>query len=142
LVVLTLTTKSLSRSKAMTEPTVEEIASVIDPAVWKNAGWRARMAYDTDRDKAPSLRKASDILTLINARAEPGWRPTHRHVKRGTDYEVIGAASLQASRAVGEAAILTIYRDAKGRLWARPEVEFDDGRFELLPAPPDGSSGR
>ncbi|HZR87860.1 MAG TPA: hypothetical protein VFB02_13705, partial [Bradyrhizobium sp.] len=33
-----------------------------------------------------------------------GWKPTHRHVKRGTDYQVIGTASLQAGEPIGEAA--------------------------------------
>lgn len=54
-----------------------------------------------------------------------------RHVARGSTYVEVGRALLQASTGpVGEAATLVIYRDAKGRLWARPEAEFEDGRFE------------
>lgn len=60
------------------------------------------------------------------------WRPTHRHLKRGSEYQVLGTALLQANEPVGEAATLKIYRDQQGRLWARPEDEFEDGRFQPL----------
>lgn len=67
-----------------------------------------------------------------------GWRPTHRHVKRGTDYQVIGEARLQQAGQFGpnEGDRLTVYLGADGKLWARATSEFDDGRFMPLPAPP------
>lgn len=56
-----------------------------------------------------------------------------RHKKRGTTYMEVGRALLQAATGpVGEAATLVIYRDRRGRLWAREEGEFEDGRFEEL----------
>jgi hypothetical protein len=62
------------------------------------------------------------------------WRPTHRHVKRGSSYRKIGTALLQSSGPIGEACSLVIYQAENGRLWARPEGEFDDGRFQELNA--------
>jgi hypothetical protein len=57
-----------------------------------------------------------------------------RHKKRGTTYMEVGRALLQAATGpVGEAATLVIYRDRQGRLWAREEGEFEDGRFEEVP---------
>lgn len=60
------------------------------------------------------------------------WNPTHRHVKRGTSYEVIGEAELQQASRFGptEGDRLTIYRGEDGKLWARASSEFEDGRFE------------
>lgn len=60
-----------------------------------------------------------------------------RHRKRGTTYEVIGLAELQAAadRAITEGSRLVVYRcETDGRLWCRPPSEFYDGRFEALPA--------
>lgn len=112
-----------------------EVAKVFDDAIGECQGY----AYDGGAgsicwDQACATLKER-VLAILALRSRPvEWRPTHRHVKRGTDYQVIGSASLQAGQQVGEAATLVIYRDAKGRLWARPEVEFDDGRFEPVPA--------
>jgi hypothetical protein len=71
-----------------------------------------------------------------------GWRPTHRHVKRGGLYRVLGGAKLQTAEALSDDTYLIIYQDERGLLWARPQPEFSDGRFERLtpdvPAPPLG----
>lgn len=64
------------------------------------------------------------------------WRPTHRHNKRGSTYRVVGTASLQAGAPVEEPTELVIYQGEDGRLWARPEDEFNDGRFTALSAAP------
>lgn len=55
-----------------------------------------------------------------------------RHKKRGTIYEVLGDAELQAEPGSGveEGWMFTIYRGEDGKLWARPTNEFHDGRFE------------
>lgn len=67
----------------------------------------------------------------------PGWRPTHRHVKRGTEYQVVDEADLQTEAPLTDYAVLTVYRGPDGRLWARPSTEFNDGRFEPLAAAPN-----
>ncbi len=54
-----------------------------------------------------------------------------RHKKRGTAYEEIGRAELQdATGSATEGCTLVIYRGEDGKLWARQENEFEDGRFE------------
>ncbi len=66
----------------------------------------------------------------------------YRHVKRGTVYEVIGTGELQtASGALVDGSAMVIYRGEDGRLWAREEGEFHDGRFEALATQP-GDGGR
>lgn len=60
----------------------------------------------------------------------------YRHKKRGTTYEVVGVAELQVALPPDptEGAKLVVYRcEADGRLWARRQTEFLDGRFERLP---------
>lgn len=52
------------------------------------------------------------------------------HRERRTEYLSLGVASLQASRPLFEGEPLMVYVDVEtGRLWARPEREFRDGRF-------------
>ena len=65
-----------------------------------------------------------------------------QHVKRGTEYEIVGIAELQAGQPQCEHAALAIYRGEDGKLWARNTGEFTDGRFVLAstqpaPAPND-----
>lgn len=54
----------------------------------------------------------------------------YRHKKRGTLYDIVGTAELQAEQPQAEHAKLVIYRGDDGKLWARNSAEFHDGRFE------------
>lgn len=62
--------------------------------------------------------------------------PKWRHRTRGTLYEEVGRAELQAADRnlphPTEQDTLVIYRGDDGKLWARWDVEFEDGRFERL----------
>lgn len=60
-----------------------------------------------------------------------------QHVKRGTEYEVIGLAGLQiATGDLVDGSTLVVYRGDDGKLWAREEGEFTDGRFTLASTQP------
>lgn len=106
---------------------------------------------------AEEFRRARALLSSLQAppsapvagNAEGGgsaaeeWRPTHRHVKRGTDYMVIAEGRAQFAtgphgRYMDDRAV-TIYRGEDGAWWARPTGEFNDGRFEPLPPAPTRS---
>lgn len=71
----------------------------------------------------------------------PYGAPRWRHKERGTHYTEIGIASLQTVGQLTEGCNLMVYRGDDGQLWARPEREFMDGRFEavILPAAPPGN---
>lgn len=58
----------------------------------------------------------------------------YKHIKRGTVYEVVGRAELQVATFVrpGEGHVLVVYRGDDGKLWAREESEFMDGRFSAI----------
>lgn len=80
-------------------------------------------------------------IERLHAAARPG--PRWRHVKRGTEYEVIFPdAELQIStRDLIDGDSVVVYRGNDGKVRARLEEEFHDGRFVPLPAPPqDGSA--
>jgi hypothetical protein len=58
-----------------------------------------------------------------------------RHKKRGSTYTPVCFAMLQAGRPVAEGERVVVYMgDADRRMWARPEREFFDGRFEPIAA--------
>lgn len=64
--------------------------------------------------------------------ADPYGLPRWRHKARGTHYTALGVASLQAAEPVTEGCNLMVYRGDDDQLWARPESEFRDGRFEQV----------
>ncbi len=69
-------------------------------------------------------------MTDITETDSQAWRPTHWHVQRGTEYEVLGEGCFQASMLpYADDLAVTVYRGEDGRLWARPTSEFNDGRF-------------
>lgn len=64
-----------------------------------------------------------------------------QHVKRGTTYEVIGTAELQMSNdLLVDGSEMVVYRGDDGKLWAREEGEFTDGRFVLATPKPEGET--
>ena len=72
----------------------------------------------------------AELLAMADAISSArSWR----HRKRGSEYTEIGRAVLQASTGpVGEGATLVIYQNVSGKLWAREQTEFEDGRFEEI----------
>ena len=60
------------------------------------------------------------------------WKPTHRHVKRGTEYMLDGYGEIQTDTPLGDYAKVAIYRAQDGTTWVRPVSEFNDGRFAAL----------
>lgn len=104
----------------------------------------------TLRHAAMQVRAALDQEGMLALREASQWRPTHRHKKRGTEYVLISFGKMQAefweivsshpSTPIKKAdmAEVAIYRSVDdGALWVRPREEFEDGRFEALPTPPE-----
>lgn len=117
----------------MTDPTVsrEDLAEMIKDAL---------AIYSNGVDDLWDQDVASDFVAdaLISSGVVRGqdWRPTHRHVKRGTEYEVLSVGVVQTETPLVDNDFVVIYRGEDGALWARNAPEFRDGRFEPLPAPP------
>lgn len=94
-------------------------------------------------------------LAAINQFIAMGEEPphaTHRHIMRGTEYTLIGIGKIQSAHwtepnaypnpgavDMREVAIYSSVDD--GTLWVRPVDEFNDGRFEPLPAAPQFKGG-
>ena len=55
-----------------------------------------------------------------------------RHKARGTRYEVLGEARVQAAKPLRDLDLVVVYRDEEGRVWVRASGEFFDGRFEAV----------
>ena len=64
--------------------------------------------------------------------AEPKANDIYRHRRRGSSYEVVGPATLQTDRPLGDNEKLIVYRGKDGQLWVRAVNEFKDGRFERI----------
>lgn len=52
-----------------------------------------------------------------------------RHVKRGSEYFIVGQALLQSNKELKDMEQMVVYRADDGTLWVRPLTEFEDGRF-------------
>ena len=83
---------------------------------------------------------AEDIDALISNFLQA---PTHRHVKRGSEYVLIGYGKMQSedwvtdhgcdgSRLVDMQEVAIYRAVSDGSLWVRPKDEFEDGRFVRL----------
>lgn len=83
------------------------------------------------------------LASPATAQARSAVEPTHRHVRRGTEYVEIGRGELQSSITLREGdEPLVVYRSVDdGRIWIRPASEFDDGRFEAIHARRKGETG-
>lgn len=59
--------------------------------------------------------------------------PTVRHKKRQSTYlRAFEDVEVQTSRPIVEGDKLTIYIGESGKVWARLDEEFNDGRFEVV----------
>lgn len=74
------------------------------------------------------------LRELIARRKADEWQPTHRHVKRGTEYREVARGKLQTDNPLTDYAELVAYHDHDGNWWFRAPSEFDDGRFTTLTA--------
>lgn len=78
--------------------------------------------------------------TLTHKADQAGLMSRARHVKRGTTYEVLGKAKVQAAAPITEDADVVVYMsEDDGTLWVRPTSEFLDGRF--LAVTPEDAPG-
>jgi hypothetical protein len=92
---------------------------------------RRRTVAEAARTASENARAA---LGDIAPSAYAAWK--WRHNKRGTTYQVIGEATVQAAPAfpLSDDAVVIIYRaDIDGTLWVRAKSEFLDGRFAPIP---------
>lgn len=126
---------------AALEVVVEAAREMSDPRNWQEIGvgpdghptWR----YIGDTSKMGEALARLDSLPAADTEGEGGWR----HKKRGTTYDIIGSATVQASLPppLYDGAEVLIYRCREdGLLWVRRPTEFHDGRFEKIAPPSRG----
>lgn len=107
--------------------------------------WRAK-----DLDAQYIALPAKTVNRLLDAARAEGapktmeretFAPTHRHVQRGTDYQVhcVALAQIASDIALEDMEEVTVYQGEDGQWWARPTAEFNDGRFADLS---DGKEGQ
>lgn len=57
----------------------------------------------------------------------------YRHLARGSLYDLVGTAEVQAHEPLPEGEVVQVYRNAQtGHLYVRRKSEFFDGRFEKV----------
>lgn len=72
--------------------------------------------------------------SLVAAAPFPPFLRLVMHKKRGSNYAVLGEATLQTATPAPDMTALTIYQAEDGSLWGRPTAEFEDGRFQEVSA--------
>jgi len=86
--------------------------------------WRVKAHQERERaDNLAALLKSDDAIT--------GYKKV-RHVKRGSEYMVIGHGKIQTDKPLSDYHEVIVYVGENGSLWVRPVSEFMDGRFENL----------
>jgi hypothetical protein len=129
---------------ALAQPATDQAAEVEEYALGRLAemvdSGRIDAAYGNFSH--PAVTMIADVRKMLPALRTLATQPAtgrtmggekYRHVKRGTVYEVVGTAELQTTDgALVDGSSLIVYRGDDGRLWAREEGEFHDGRFAAL----------
>ena len=127
-----------------------------EPAFWHNGQRQmitnaVKVGKPVDEDDARWISRFDQPLYAASPSSPASWvrvKATHRHVKRGSEYELLGYGKMQAEsweeyvtnngrphHAKVDMREVAIYRSVDdGALWARPREEFEDGRFVALSA--------
>jgi hypothetical protein len=145
-------------SKTESSPEVTEAMHAIDVLrEWFGGDRYARDYEYINANYMEQARKVAAFAALSVGRegaAQGRDATTHRHVKRGSKYELLGIGKMQSEMWLeqGEGTIdspsplepidmreVAIYRSIDdGSLWVRPREEFEDGRFAALDTSPEG----
>ncbi len=105
------------------------LANMID--AYESADWRLKneLEYVNPEDRMKQAFKV--VLPYLTNIGRKKWK----HLKRGSKYMEMARAELQiATKPPVEGDHLVIYADDTGKVWARYDVEFEDGRFEQIKA--------
>ncbi|MCV9910202.1 hypothetical protein OIV19_21645 [Brucella sp. HL-2] len=108
------------------------------------AGRKRLASIDPEWDQGDLFPKAIEALNAAPAAIRAmvpimpgnGFTPTHRHIKKGNDYEYIGGARIQSEVPLHDMDEVAVYLGRDGDLWARRQSEFNTSRFESLPEAP------
>ena len=101
-------------------------------------GWEGYEITDTKGQilcylNGPQTRERDKIAqSVADAMNAAVFTPTHKHVKRGTNYKVLGEGQVQTETLLFDTDKVIIYVGEDGKLWAREPEEFNDGRFEEI----------
>ncbi|WP_149898949.1 DUF1653 domain-containing protein [Rhizobium rhizogenes] len=87
---------------------------------------------------APKIFRAA--VSALSAQVQDVAQERYRHKKRGSIYTVMARGRLQVDGDLDNEKVV-VYRGEDGQTWVRPEYEFNDGRFEPLPAAPAKQEG-
>lgn len=141
--------QAFEKAKALAFDTSESVQYMGNGDCGENSIYQqgAREVYDTICDHIESALSAepeqgdhiADVGKMVEA---DKWQPTHRHVKRGTEYQKLGDAQVQCEDGLTDYELATVYVGSDGEIWVRRKSEFEDGRFVPLPAATTPEAGR
>jgi hypothetical protein len=123
-----------------TQPEAQPTSPMPDLAGVRNALQAAAMQLEQLGEVpeliAPIEAALRELDALPNQSGAREWQPTHRHKKTEGEYRLVGPVMVQCATPINDEDRLYLYDNMLGIRFVRPIDEFNDGRFEALPAAP------
>ena len=94
--------------------------------------FRNRPTNGEDKTHWANVYNAKNCERIAQKIGASEFKPTHRHIKTGYEYQVIGTGRIKTNVPLFDMNTIKIYRDSDGKLYACDILDFNEGKFEEM----------